>query len=84
MCLQDVISDAIQGSHIPLAQVYFLSQTESNAAHDGSLKYITETGLQIVLEFLTNKNIASAGEMIRNMVCESLQKIWIWNSSELL
>lgn len=71
MALQDVIRDAFQSSHIPLAQVYFLSKTESNTAHDGSLKFITETGLAIVLEFLAKKNIGSASEMIRNMVSHS-------------
>ena len=69
MLLQDIISDAILSCHIPLAQVYFLTMTGSNIAHDGSLKYIMETGLRIVLEVLAGKDIATATEMIRNMVC---------------
>jgi hypothetical protein len=68
MTFQDVISDAILSCHIPLAQGYFLTKTESNTAHDGSLKYIIETGLRIVLEVLARKDIATATEMIRNMV----------------
>ena len=68
MILQDVIQDAILSCHIPLAQVYFLTKTEFNTAHDGSLKFIIETGLRIVLEVLASKDIASATEMIRNMV----------------
>ncbi|CAB4021386.1 spatacsin-like isoform X2, partial [Paramuricea clavata] len=64
---KDVISDAILSCHIPLAQGYFLTKTESNTAHDGSLKYIIETGLRIVLEVLARKDIATATEMIRNM-----------------
>jgi hypothetical protein len=68
MLFQDIISDAILNCHIPLAQVYFLSMAESNTFHDGSLKVVMETGLRIVLEVLAKKDIATATEMIRNMV----------------
>ena len=75
MDYKDVVSDAICSSQISLVQVYFLSQMHSNETHDGSLECILETGLQIVLEILTMRDIATATEMIRNMVCVTLRAV---------
>ncbi|XP_028406945.1 spatacsin-like [Dendronephthya gigantea] len=72
---KDVIRDAILSCRVPLAQVYFLNESQFNTAHDGSLRYIMETGLRIVLEVLAKKDMATASEMIRNMGDDVVQLV---------
>ncbi len=64
--LQEVLTDGIQRSQIPLLQAHL--QSLNNSTRAAALSVIVDHGLHKALEYLQRKEMKEAGQMLANLV----------------
>ncbi len=62
---QDLITDGIREGQLPLLQSFLRDRSGSQTS---VLKYVVDCGLQKALDYLKQKQMKEAGQMLANMV----------------